>query len=156
MRPEDEFAGWIAGATLRSADEEVQAVFLDDVLDQARERQDLDSVLAGTLESERQPGDFGMEIAGALLVPVLIEAGRQLWAIYIRKLAEKSADKLSDVTITGLKRMVKSTWSGEDKDVRDDFANLIRVAGEKHGLEPDVIEKLVSAIQAESFANELQ
>lgn len=156
MRPEDEFAGWMAAATLRTADEEIQAIFLDDVLEQAREGQGLDRALADASKSERRPGDFGMEIAGSLLVPVLIEAGRQFWAIYIKKLAEKGADKLSEATIASLKRMVKKAWSGEDTEVRDDLARLIRVAGEKQGLQAEAIEKLVSAIQAERFANELK
>jgi hypothetical protein len=156
MKLQDEFAGWMAGAALRSADEEIQAIFLDDVLDQVREGEELDTALTRTLKSERRSGDFGMDIVGPLIVPVLIEAGRQLWRIYAKKLTEKAADKLSDATITGVKKIVKNLWSGnEGQEVRNDFEKLIRVAGEKQGIQSDVIEKLISGIQAERFPDEL-
>jgi hypothetical protein len=157
MKSEDEFVAWITGAVLRGAGEEIQAIYLEDIVNQAYAGENLDTVVARSMKLERQPGDFGMEIIGPLLVPVLIEVGKQFWSAYLKNLTEKAADKLADATIAEIKASIRTTWSGAKRhDMSRYFAELIRATGERYGLDPSEIDKLITAIQNESFADELQ
>lgn len=106
---------------------------------------------------ERRPGDFGMEIVGALLVPILVEAAKQFWASYVKRLSEKAGSDLADLSLTSMKNLAARIWSGKETS-----ANL----GELEALVRDIaqgrlpreqidglVAKLRNAKVAEQFTN---
>lgn len=155
MREEEKFGIWIAGATLRAGQHEIDALALDDLARQAQNSGDLDRQLAEMRRFDRKGGDFGAEIVGAILIPILIEAGKQLWAAYVKKLADKAAGALADATSDGVAELVKRHWHGSTDDAAQEFASIIRDVGARHKLPQAQVDELIAALQSPAMAKEL-
>jgi hypothetical protein len=155
MKEDEKFAVWIAGATLRSGDREVDALALDDLVQQAEKTGDLERELAAMRQFDRKGGDFGAEIVGAVVIPILIEAGKQLWAAYLKKLTDKAAGDLADVTAGAVKAFIKRQWAGSGDNARAEYETIIRAEAVKQGLSQAQIDGLVAALQRPGMAHDV-
>lgn len=153
----DLFAGIIASAALSVSGEEVQAAVVDDMMERIDRDGDLDSQIARSKRERRAAGDFGMELAGAILVPVLIEAAKGLWAAYLKKLGEKAGSKLADLTYEHTAKLLNWLWAGdEQQQVEADFEKLLRKAGDSQGLPMRQVDALVAAVRSPEMKAALQ
>lgn len=155
MKDDDKFAMWLAGATLRSADREIDALTLDDLARQAQHSGDLESELDAMRRFDRRGGDFGAEIIGAVVIPILIEAGKQLWAAYLKKLTDKAAGKLADVTAEEVSAFIKQHWSTPGDDSRASYETILQAEAAKQGLSQSQTEGLIAALNQPRMAHEV-
>lgn len=145
----DLFAGILTSAVLSASGEEVQSAVVDDMVERLNRDGDLDSQIAWSRAARKEAGDFGMEIASALLIPVLIEAAKGLWAEYVKKLGEKAGGQLAELTYKQAAKLVHWLWTGEERDRAEvDFDGLLRAAASRHGLSPEQVEALVIAVRS--------
>lgn len=88
-----------------------------------------------------------MEIVGALLVPILVEAGRQLWTAYVKRLAERAGGDLADLSLSAMKGLAARIWSGQEPSAKlAELEALVRDAARKEGLTPADVETLVAKL----------
>lgn len=154
MGKEDEFAAVVTKAILQAGGDEIQVAVLDDIVEGSKVSGSLDASIAAVKTAKRRPGDFGMEIVGALLIPVLIEAAKQFWAAYVKKLAEKTGGDLAELTVTQAKDVARRIWTGEEAFVSvSDFETLVRSAAKREGLSAEQTDKLVRDLRNPSVAN---
>ncbi len=146
---QDLFAGILTSALLTASGEEVQSAVVDDMVEVLDRDGDLDSQIARSMEFRKEPGDFGMEIASALLVPVVIEAAKGLWAAYLKKLGEKAGGQLADLTFKQVSKLLQWLWTGEDyAQTQAAFNDCLRVAASQQGLSSEKVEALVAAVSS--------
>ncbi|MDG4878265.1 hypothetical protein P9273_24630 [Mesorhizobium sp. WSM4935] len=155
MDEQDKFAIWIAASTLRSGNREIDALALDDIAQQVRGSGDLERELAAMRQFDRRGGDFGAEIVGAVVIPILIEAGKQLWAAYLKKLTDKAAGQLADVTADEVKALVRGRWSRVDESARADFETFLRAEAVRQGLSEAQTEGLLAALHQPGMPSEI-
>jgi hypothetical protein len=144
----DEVAVWLAAGVLRSSDQEIEAMSLEAIAADAGEGQ-LDRAIDEAKKSEQRGGALGMEIAGALIVPVLIEAARQFWAAYQKEFLEKAGKSAADATLAQLKKWFRGASANEKQAATENLAQAIRATGKKRKLKADDIEALVAATAPE-------
>jgi hypothetical protein len=156
MRDDDEFAAWIAGAVLRKSGEDIQAEVLDDLIQKTEASESLDTQMQTALATSHRPGDFGAEFVGAMVLPVLIEAGRGLWTAYTKTLTENAGEHLATITADSIKRLAHRIFSGEEKAVsREDYERFVRAAASRRGLSSEQTEVLVAALRDPELARAL-
>jgi hypothetical protein len=155
VKEDEKFAVWIAGATLRSGDREVDALALDDPAQQAAKTGDLDKEIKTMGQFDRKGGDFGAEIIGAVVIPILIEAGKQLWASYFKKVSDKAAGALADATASQVTAFVKEHWSGTGDSATAKYEQCLRDAAAKQGLSQPQTEALVKALRSPEMKKEI-
>ena len=157
MTNEDTFAAIITGAILRASDEDIQAYVLEDLLKMTTGSKDLETTITEMRSMDRRPGDFGIEIAGTLLLPVLIEAAKQLWEAYVKRLSEKAGEALADYTIDGIKAVAKRTWNGEETFISvNEFEALVIQVAEKEGLSQKQTNGIIEALHSTRVNDELE
>lgn len=145
----DLFAGALTAAVLSASGEDVQSAVVDDMVERLDRDGDLDTQIARYRVTRKEAGDFGMEIVGALLVPVLIDAAKGLWAAYVKKLSEQAGGQLADLTYKQAAKLLNWLWTGDVRDrVDTDFEGLLKVAASQRGLTPEQIETLVVAVRS--------
>ncbi|HEU6454774.1 MAG TPA: hypothetical protein VN201_04870 [Roseateles sp.] len=145
----DMFAGILTSAVLCAGGEDVQSAVVDDMVDGLERDGDLDSQIARSRKHRKEAGDFGMEIASALLVPVLIEAGKGLWAAYLKKLGEKAGGQLVDLTYQQVSKLVQWLFTGEERDqAQAAFNERLRAAAAQQGLSSEQVDALVAAVSS--------
>jgi hypothetical protein len=155
MTDDEQFAVWLAGMTLRAADREIAALTLDDLSSQAEQGKGLSAALADMQHFDRSGGDFGAEIIGPLLIPVLIGVGKQLWAAYLKDITGKAASGLADLTAKSAKDYLKRHWSRENAPVVAEYERLLRAAATKQGLGEQQIDELVAAVRGPGMVREV-
>lgn len=155
MKDDENFAIWLAAATLRSADREIDALTLDDLARQAQQSGDLERELDAMRRFDRRGGDFGAEIVGAVVIPILIEAGKQLWAAYLKKLTDKATGKLADVTAEEVSAFIKQTWSTNGDDSRASYERILQEEAAKQGLSQSQTDGLIAALNQRRMADEV-
>lgn len=157
MKNDDEFAAWIAGAVLRRSGEDIQAEVLDDLVQKTGPADSLETHIEAARTASKRAGDFGAEFIGAMLLPVLIEAGKELWAAYLKKLTENAGEQLAAMTVDGVKTLAHRIWSGEEKAVTAaDYEKLVRVAAAKEGLSSEQTDILVAGLRDPELARALK
>ncbi|OAV51472.1 hypothetical protein A6U98_01415 [Rhizobium sp. WYCCWR10014] len=102
MTDSDDVAVWLAAGVLRASDNEIDALNLEAMVADAGPGE-LDSVVEKARLSEQRGGALGMEIVGAILIPVLIEAARQFWSAYQKEFAEKAGKAAANATLEQLR-----------------------------------------------------
>jgi len=152
MKDEEKFALWIAEVTLRSSGREVDAITVDDLAKEVEQTGNLESKLEEMHHFEKRGGDFGAEIVAAMIIPILIEAGKQLWAAYLKKLADKAGGTLADVTVDEVKTFFRNQWGNSANDSRADYEAILRSEAGKQGLSETQTSALVEAIRQQSMA----
>jgi hypothetical protein len=155
VQEDEKFAVWIAGATLRSGNREVDAITLDTLAQQATKAGDLKRELDAMRQFDRRGGDFGAEIVGAVLIPILIEAGKQLWAAYLKKLTDQAAAGLANLTADVVKAAIKRQWSSPTHNARAEYETIIRREAGKQGLSQAQTDALVAAVHQPEMAHEV-
>jgi hypothetical protein len=156
MDQNDELSLWLAHAWLQASGQEVQAILVEDLRDQAASGTPLSESIDALGSSRRQAGDFGMEIAGALLAPVLVELLKEFWSAYVKKLAEDLAGKLADASTSGLKSLFLSALARDDGDAVPDLVKRVhRLAADKKISRQDA-DRLVAALRNPKLAQELR
>jgi len=109
----------------------------------------LDEQIRNAKAHSKEAGDFGMEILGPMLISALIEAGKALWKIYIKKIGEKAADKLADITVNEATKIANAVWHKTDDTLTmADYDNALRNAADKNGLSKEQTEHLIAAIRS--------
>lgn len=147
MTIEDQFSLEIARKVLKTTDEEVQL----EVLNQMAKGKDgnLDDQIKEAKAVSKQAGDFGMEIIGPMIIPVLIEAGKSLWKLFVKKLGEKAMDKGADYTFDKIKELIKNIWNGKDSHVTvNDYENELKKAALAEGLSSEQTDRLIKAVRS--------
>ncbi len=144
MKNHDEDAVALAVSILRSSGKEIEALSLEAIAADAGTA-GIDGALEKAARSERREGAFGMEIVGAILIPVLVEAARQFWNTYSKELAAKLGTTAADFTFTKLKGWFTSALPNERREMSFEMGERIRTVGTKRGLKPEDIEALVAA-----------
>lgn len=156
MKNEDNFSALLAEAILNSADEDIQVEVLKELVQRTNKSTSLDDVIEESREATKEPGDFGMEIIGSLLIPILIEAGKQLWSQYVKKLSEKAASQLADYTIAQMKKLARDIFSGENNLISvNDYEIIFRKVAAQEGLKSEQIDLIVQAIRSKRILDEL-
>jgi hypothetical protein len=95
--------------------------------------EDFAEVLASLQKFERKKGDFGAEIIGTLLVPLLLEALKDVWAGYVKKLSEDPGEATAKFTADRLKSIFRTAFRGLGREalVKPIDDSLEKVAGER-------------------------
>src|ERR1700730_14690439 len=104
---DDELAVWLGGCALRAADEGIQASVLEALGEEVKSGKGLDEALATVTTFDRRAGDFGAEIIGPLLLPILIEALKAFWNAYAAELQKKAVGTLVDLTVDEVKSIFR-------------------------------------------------
>ena len=156
MDQADQLSLWLAGAWLRSSGDGIQSLVVEDVEEQVAQGTPVSEVLASIATAKRQPGDFGMEIAGTLLAPVLIEFLKTFWASYLKKLAEEAGSAAATATTKVIKaRFVSALQKGESEPVMQALrSGIVDLAG-RSKLSPEEAARLLSAVEGGKVPNEL-
>ncbi|MCP3417929.1 hypothetical protein NLM16_27865 [Bradyrhizobium brasilense] len=154
MTEQDDFAVWLAGAVLRTDDRDVAALALQDIASQAGELE-LDAKLDEMRKFNRAGGDFGAEIIGPLLIPILVEAAKQLWAAYLKKIAEKTAGALADVTAKTVKDLIRAAWSSDNVVLTSELEAHIRAAATEQNLPQEELDRLIASLRNPKLGHEL-
>jgi len=146
----EQFAAALTDLVLRADDEDIQAEVLGDLMQRAERSGSLDVEIARSREVGRRSGDFGMEIVGPLLIPILIEAGKHLWAAYVKELGDKAASGAATATVDGARALVRRMWRGDEVPVGPaQFEAAVRAAAAKEGLPANETDALVARLRAE-------
>lgn len=154
MIDSDEVAVWLAAGVLRGGDREIEALSLEAMAADAGPGQ-LDEALETSRTSEQRGGAFGMEIVGAIIVPVLIEAARQFWAAYQKEFVEKSGKDAASATIEQLKKWFGHAHPAEKQAAGEKLAEAIRKVGADRHLRSEDIDALVAATAPERLDSAL-
>jgi hypothetical protein len=157
MTNEDQFAALITGGILRAGGEDIQAQVLDELVQSAGSAT-LQERIAEGRKLERRPGDFGMEIIGALIVPILVEATTQFWTAYVKRMTEKAGSDLADLSLSSIRKLALRIWRGEEDNANlSELESLVREVARKEGLQPQQIDSLVAKVRdakvAQQFAS---
>jgi hypothetical protein len=156
MDQNDELTLWFAHAWLRASGQEVQGILVEDLWDQAASGTPLSESIGALGSSQRQAGDFGMEIAGALLAPVVVELLKEFWSAYVKKLAGDLAGKLADASTSGLRSLFLSALARHDGDAAPDLVKRVhQLAADKKISRRDA-DRLVAALRSPRLAKELR
>jgi hypothetical protein len=156
MKNADELTLWLGGALIEASGDPVETAVFEDVAEQSNGGHALDAVLRDIDRPERQAGDFGMEIAGTLMAPVLLGALRHFWSGYIAKLEDKAADNLADATIAGIKKLFAREITGPGKDaLTAEIEAQVRSRAAARGIESAEVDKLVSLLRDPNVASRL-
>lgn len=154
MTEGDQAAAVLAAAILKTNDRDIEAMTLEAVAENS-ENEDLDSAVAEASQSDAKAGAFGMEIVGAIVVPILIEAARQFWKAYSEKLIENSGEALADWTIDKFKDRFSKSSSTEQSELRDQLAEKIRAVGKAREMSEADLEAILNAMTSEKLSEAL-
>jgi len=154
MTEDDQAAAILASVVLRANDREIEAMTLEAIAHDP-ETIDLDASIRDASQSEARAGAFGIEVAGALIVPILIEAGRQFWKAYSEKLMKKAGEDLAGWTISKFKHWFLGAESTEKSKVKDQLADKIRSVGEERGLSSDDIDAILATLSTKNLSEAL-
>lgn len=149
MKDVDQFALWLAGATLRGSGHDVDAVTVGELANQVEQTGDLRAELEAMRQFDRRGGDIGLEFVGALIIPILIEAGKQLWTAYAKKLTDEAGSELGQLTTDKIKALVRQRWAAPVEDSRAAFERLLRAEAAKQSLSVAQTEALVNCLYQE-------
>ncbi|WP_142781907.1 hypothetical protein [Agrobacterium sp. T29] len=140
----DEVSVWLATGVLRSGGHEIEAMSLEAIAADAEEG-GLGKALDEAQRSEQRGGALGLEIVGALIVPVLLEAARQFWAAYQKEFTERAGKSAAEATLAQFKKWFGNAAEEEKRVAAEKLAQSIRAVGKQRKLKPLDIEALVAA-----------
>ena len=156
MTREDELSIWLGAGILRAGGEDIQVLVLDSVRKWVASGATLDQALGAIMKVERQAGDFGAEIVGALALPILIEALKSFWTQYATELQKEFASEVVTFTVEKVKALFRAALHGKDKEnTLQSMEATIREAAAKHGLDASGTERLVALVKDPKVADEL-
>jgi hypothetical protein len=145
---------WLAVGVLRGGNYEIEALSLE-ALATDLGHNGLGRALEVEKTSEQRAGAFGMELLGAVIVPVVVEAARQFWVTYQTELSKKLGEAAADLTFAKLKKWFNTALSEEQKEVSQKLADTIRKVGKERQLRQEDIDALVVAAIPETLSQQL-
>jgi hypothetical protein len=157
MDQSDELALWSASAWLRVSGYDLQSLIVEDLENQVGDGVPLSKALIAISTPEQRAGDFGMEIAGTLLAPILVELLKDFWSSYLKKLGETAGEALANATTGEVKKWFVSVMHG-----KDDGNALAELQGEvnqmaaRKRLSPEEVARLLQALHSPELPNELE
>jgi len=151
MMDEDDAILVFAAAILRGSDREIEALSLEAMASDAGPG-GLDQALTQASRSEIRGGAFGMEIAGAIIVPLLVDVVRQVWNAYSGELVKTIGKSGADLTVAHLKHWFQRAPTQEKLPFSEQLASAIRSAGAERGLSAADIDALVQATAPEKLS----
>lgn len=156
MNQSDELSLWLADGWLQASGDEIQRLVVEDLREQAAQGVALSKSIASLSKTERRAGDFGMEIAGTLLAPVLVELLRDFWKEYLKKLAENTGDALADTTSKGIKTwFVSLLYKKEDDAALVQLEKRIEQLADNKKLTRKESSRLLEALRTPKLAQKL-
>jgi len=152
----DELSLWLANAWLRASGDSIQSLVVEDLQEQIEQGKSMTDGLSSLMTSQRQAGDFGMEIAGTLLAPVLVELLKDFWSGYLKKVGESAGGAVAEATTKRVKDWFLSILhSKEDDKVLADLRRKVdRLAAQKK-LTRKEAARLLEALHGPKLAQEL-
>ena len=157
MDQSDEMSLWLANAWLRASGDEIQSLVVEDLREQIEEGRSMADGLNSLSHSERQAGDFGMEIAGTLLAPVLVELLKDFWTGYFKKLGESAGGAAADATTERVKDWFLSILhKKEDDKVLADLRDKVERLAAQKKLTRKEAARLIETLHGPSLAKELE
>jgi hypothetical protein len=154
MTESDHIVSRIAAGILRNGDRELEALKLEDLVDSAGDHS-LDDMLREADRTDTRGGAFGLEVAAAIVVPIAIEAAKQLWSTYAKKLLDEVGTHAAKATLAQFKRWLSTPDAQAETAHSGALAAAIRKTGRERGLEPADIEALVGATAPDRLAKAL-
>lgn len=151
MSDVDGIAVVLTTSILRADGRMIDAMALDAVAAKAKPGE-LEASLQDASRSEARAGAFGMEIAGAIIVPVLIEAAKLFWKSYSEKLLQEAGKEAATRTASAFKSWFVGTDREKQAEVTDQLADAIRAVGSERELASSDIEALIAATTPEKLA----
>jgi Tfp pilus assembly protein PilX len=145
MTDADQVAIWLALGVLRSGEHDIEASTLEAIVEDAG-NEPLDRALERNTVSTRSAGAFGMEIAGSVLIPILVSVAREFWAAYQKKIVEKLAANAAEATLAQAKNWLSGASTTDTRAMSDELAAVIRKVGTERGLAPADLDALVAAV----------
>lgn len=156
MNQADELSLWVADGWFRASGDEAQGLLIEDLQEQVAQGSTLSDGLAAISTSERQPGDFGMEIAGSLLAPILVELLKDFWSGYLKKLGENAGGALADSTTKRAKEWFLSLLhKKEDHSALSEIERKINQMAELKKLSKRETTRLLETLRNPKLAEEL-
>lgn len=144
----------LSAAVLRSNHMEIEALNLEAlVADEGPAG--VERVVHGVVMSEVREGAFGMEILGAIIVPVVVDAVRKFWTAYSGEMVEKLGASAAELTAVKLRVWFSAAPQEELKVFADRLSEQIRNVGAQRRMRPEDIEALVAATTPESLGTAL-
>lgn len=152
----DALSLWLAGAALRSGGEPIQALVLDEVRQDMEAGTPLTEAVNRATRGERQPGDFGVEFVGPLLLPILIEGIKAFWNIYLTELQKKAFGELATLTIDAVKAAFRRALASAEKGkVLGDLEQSLRDVAAAHHLSAEQTTRLIALTKSADLDNAL-
>jgi hypothetical protein len=97
-----------------------------------------------------QPGEFGLELAGAALVTFLLSTMQEFFKAYIEKLTEHAADKGARVTLDEVKKLFRKDAESHPDRLGDELASVLEKHGKEAGIDPRSAQRLLKLVKDES------
>jgi len=113
----EELSLWLSKGWLEASGDEVQAMVVEDLEEQRRQGTPLSEGMAELGRTERRAGDFGMEIAGTLLAPVLVALLKEFWSGYLKELEKEAEGALAKKTVEVAKRWFLNALKSDRNNV---------------------------------------
>jgi flagellar biosynthesis/type III secretory pathway protein FliH len=148
----DQSALWLADGLSRAADDKSSRLALDRIrrgieagtttLDQTVQE------LSGGQKA--QPGEFGLELAGAALVTFLLTTMQEFFKTYIKKLTEDAANKGVQITLEEVKKLFRKDAEDHPDRLGGQLAQALEKYGKEAGIDPDSAQRLLKLVKDES------
>jgi len=156
MEQSDELSLWSATALLQASGHELQSFLVEDLQEQVEQGKPLADGLVTLSVPQRQAGDFGMEIAGTLLAPVVVELLKEFWSAYVKKLSDDTGGALADATTGKLKAwFISLLGKKDDNSALTDLAKRIDHLAASKKLSRKDADSLLEALRDPKLAHEL-
>lgn len=156
MHQDDELSLWYVGAVLKSSGLAIQSQVLDDIQAQVKGGTSLEEAVSSVQKFERRAGDSGIEIVGALLLPVLLEGFKQFWSTYVKKLSDQAADAAASATTAKLKQLLTNAFKDERRDeLLTNLEHAVRDVCKRRGADEDEIKEILAIVKSPQVAHQL-
>lgn len=150
MTSSDELIVWLSSGMLSSEDYYIDKLTLEKVLDGARS-QSLAQTLSRASTSQTRAGAMGLEIAGSIILPIVISAARLFWEAYEKRLMQKLGEEAADLTLDKVKDWFAAAPKPElDSASKELTASIKRIAAER-ALTEEEIAPLLEAVSQEKL-----
>jgi hypothetical protein len=155
MKTQDELVLWSAGAWLQVSGFTAQSLVVTDVQDQVEQGKPLDKVLAEVPAPKKHAGDFGIEIVGSLLAPIVIGLLKDFWSGYLKKLSDKAEGDLADATVGKLKSVFAKSLADKNEDAYAILKSDLERLEKENKLTPKQAQSLLETLQSTALVDEL-
>jgi hypothetical protein len=148
MTDNDEIIVQLSSTILRIAEFEIEAASLEAIAED-KGAQSLEFALSQSSKSAKRGGAFGMEIAGAILVPVLVSAVKDFWGAYQKKMMEKLGASAAEATLDQIRKWFAQVPAEQQQADSTALQDAIRRAAAAKGIAVEDVDALVAAVASQ-------